>query len=74
LITILIRSSITVCISALEYASFVDLMTSYERLKGKASYPRSASIRGLTMSINYKDPESNSVELQSDNFGDWHVL
>ena len=27
---------------------------------------------GLTISLYYKDPESNYVELQSDNFGDWN--
>ena len=26
---------------------------------------------GLTISLYYRDPEGNFVELQSDNFGDW---
>jgi hypothetical protein len=26
---------------------------------------------GITMSLYYKDPDGNFVELQSDNFGDW---
>jgi catechol 2,3-dioxygenase len=28
---------------------------------------------GLTISLYYKDPEGNFVELQSDNFGDWKL-
>lgn len=57
--------------SAFEYEGFPDLMSSYERLKGEGILPAFALDHGLTISLYYKDPEGNFVELQSDNFGDW---
>jgi len=57
--------------SAFEYDSFDDLMSSYERMKGQGIRPAFCLDHGLTMSIYYKDPDGNYVELQSDNFGDW---
>lgn len=57
--------------SAFEYESFDDLISSYERLKGEGIFPDFCLDHGLTISIYYKDPEGNFVELQSDNFGDW---
>ena len=57
--------------SAFEYASFADLMGSYERLKAAGMQPAFALDHGLTISLYYRDPEGNYVELQSDNFGDW---
>ena len=57
--------------SAFEYKSFSDLMSSYERLRGENIVPAFCLDHGLTMSLYYKDPEGNYVELQSDNFGDW---
>ena len=57
--------------SAFEYASFGDLMASYERLRAEGILPAFCLDHGLTISIYYKDPEGNFVELQSDNFGDW---
>ena len=57
--------------SAFEYASFADLMASFERLKQEGILPAFALDHGLTISLYYKDPEGNYVELQSDNFGDW---
>lgn len=57
--------------SAFEYASFSDLMASYERLKAQSILPAISVEHGLTTSLYYKDPEGNFVELQSDNFGDW---
>ena len=57
--------------SAFEYASFGDLMSSYDRLKGEGISPAFCLDHGLTISLYYKDPEGNFVELQSDNFGDW---
>ena len=59
--------------SAFEYATFADLMASYERLRGEAILPAFCLDHGLTISIYYKDPEGNFVELQSDNFGDWKL-
>ncbi len=59
--------------SAFEYPSFADLMASYERLKGEGILPAFCLDHGLTISMYYKDPEGNFVELQSDNFGDWKL-
>jgi catechol 2,3-dioxygenase len=57
--------------SAFEYDSFADLMSSYERLKKESILPAFSLDHGLTISLYYKDPEGNFVELQSDNFGAW---
>ena len=57
--------------SAFEYDSFDDLISSYERMKSEGVLPAFCLDHGLTISIYYKDPEGNFVELQSDNFGDW---
>lgn len=57
--------------SAFEYQSFSDLMSSYQRLKQENIRPAFCLEHGLTISLYYKDPEGNFVELQSDNFGDW---
>ncbi len=57
--------------TAFEYASFADLMASYDRLKQEGILPAFCLDHGLTISIYYQDPEGNHVELQSDNFGDW---
>lgn len=57
--------------SAFEYASFGDLISSFERLKGEGILPAFCLDHGLTISLYYKDPEGNFVELQSDNFGNW---
>ncbi len=57
--------------SAFEYASFADLMSSYDRLKGVGILPAFSLDHGLTISLYYEDPEGNYVELQSDNFSDW---
>lgn len=57
--------------SAFEYASFADLMASYERMDAEGIRPAFSLEHGLTISLYYRDPEGNFVELQSDNFGDW---
>lgn len=57
--------------SAFEYASFEDLMSSYERMKGEGIVPAFCLDHGMTISIYYRDPEGNFVELQSDTHGDW---
>ncbi len=57
--------------TAFEYASFDDLMSSYARLKTEGILPGFCLDHGLTISLYYRDPEGNYVELQSDNFGDW---
>ena len=57
--------------SAFEYDSFDDLMSSYERLRDEGIVPAFSLDHGMTISLYYKDPEGNYVELQSDIFGDW---
>lgn len=57
--------------SAFEYDSFDDLMTSYARMRDEGVEPAFSLHHGLTISIYYRDPEGNYVELQSDEFGDW---
>ena len=58
--------------SAFEYDSFDDLMMSYARMKDEeAIMPAFSLHHGLTVSIYYRDPEGNHVELQADTFGDW---
>ena len=59
--------------SAFEYASFADLMATYARLRDEAILPAFCLDHGLTISVYYKDPEGNFVELQSDSFGDWKL-
>ncbi|HWM84007.1 MAG TPA: VOC family protein [Pseudolabrys sp.] len=57
--------------SAFEYQSFDDLMASYGRMRKGGVEPAFCLDHGLTISLYYKDPEGNFVELQSDNFSDW---
>ena len=59
--------------TAFEYASFADLMSTYDRLKKQAVEPAFCLDHGLTISAYYSDPEGNFVELQSDNFSDWKL-
>lgn len=56
---------------AFEYASFADLMKSYRRLADLGILPSFSLDHGLTISLYYKDPDDNYVELQSDAFRDW---
>jgi catechol 2,3-dioxygenase len=56
---------------AFEYDGFEDLMGSFDRLRKAGVEPAFCLDHGLTISLYYKDPEGNYVELQSDNFGDW---
>ena len=58
---------------AFEYDSFADLMSSYDRLRKAGVEPAFCLDHGLTISLYFKDPEGNFVELQSDNFGDWKL-
>jgi hypothetical protein len=58
---------------AFEYASFADLMSSYDRLRKAGVEPAFCLDHGVTISIYYEDPEGNYVELQSDNFSDWKL-
>ena len=56
---------------AFEYENFSDLMSSYARMRDEGIVPAFSLDHGITMSLYYKDPDGNFVELQSDNFGDW---
>ena len=56
---------------AFEYESFADLMASFDRMRKWNVEPAFCLDHGLTISLYYKDPEGNYVELQSDNFSDW---
>jgi catechol 2,3-dioxygenase len=58
---------------AFEYDSFADLMSSFDRLRKAGVKPAFCLDHGLTISLYYKDPEGNFVELQSDNFSDWKL-
>jgi catechol 2,3-dioxygenase len=58
---------------AFEYDSFADLMSSFDRLRAAGVEPAFCLDHGLTISLYYKDPEANFVELQSDNFSDWKL-
>ena len=59
--------------SAFEYESFADQMESYDRMLKADVEPAFCLDHGLTISLYYKDPEGNFVELQSDNFSDWKL-
>ncbi|MGH7916119.1 MAG: VOC family protein [Candidatus Binataceae bacterium] len=56
------------------YASFADWITTYERLKAAGITPRVPIHHGLTMSLYYRDPDDNGVELSIDNVEKamWH--
>jgi catechol-2,3-dioxygenase len=58
---------------AFEYDNFEDLMSSYDRMRKGGVEPAFCLDHGLTMSLYYRDPEGNFVELQSDNFSDWKL-
>ena len=57
--------------SAFEYPTLGDLLDTYSRLKTLGIEPHASLDHGMTMSFYYEDPDSNSVELQTDNFGNW---
>jgi catechol 2,3-dioxygenase len=56
---------------AFEYDSFDDLMASFDRMRKADILPAFCLDHGITISLYYRDPEGNFVELQSDVFGDW---
>lgn len=57
--------------TAFEFGVLHDLLDNYERLAEADILPHICLDHGLTMSFYYLDPDGNSVELQSDNFGNW---
>jgi catechol 2,3-dioxygenase len=56
---------------AFEFGTHQALFDNYERLAEVGILPHICFDHGLTMSFYYLDPDGNSVELQSDNFGNW---
>jgi len=50
------------------YASLGDLLDTYERLRGLGITPYWKINHGPTTSFYYRDPDSNQIELQFDNF------
>ena len=57
--------------TAFEYPAMDDLMATYARLRDAGVVPAFSLDHGLTTSLYYSDPDSNVVELQVDNHGDW---
>ena len=57
--------------SAFEFPTMGDLFDAYSRLKAQGIEPHACLDHGMTTSFYYEDPDGNSVELQSDNFGNW---
>jgi hypothetical protein len=58
---------------AREYGSFADLISSNDCMRKDGVEPAFCLDHGLTISLYYRDPEGNFVELQSDNFSDWKL-
>ena len=56
------------------YASFADWIATYERLRAVGIVPRATMHHGITMSLYYRDPEDNGIELAIDNVAkpEWH--
>ena len=46
-------------------------MSSFDRMRTAGIEPAFCLDHGLTISLYYRDPEGNYVELQSDNFSNW---
>ena len=57
--------------TAFEFDTFPDLMSAFNRLSQSGVEPAFCLDHGLTISIYYRDPDGNFVELQSDCFGNW---
>ena len=57
--------------TAFEFGTLAELLDNYERLAEVGILPHMCLDHGLTTSMYYLDPDGNSVELQSDNFGNW---
>jgi catechol-2,3-dioxygenase len=57
------------------YSTFGDWISTYERLKSAGIIPRVPTHHGLTMSLYYRDPDGNGVELSIDNVekSQWHT-
>ncbi|MGO9454109.1 MAG: VOC family protein [Candidatus Binataceae bacterium] len=53
---------------AYTYSSLGDLVATYERLKAAGITPVAPINHGMTLSMYYRDPDGNKVELQIDSF------
>jgi catechol-2,3-dioxygenase len=58
---------------AFEFDSFADLMNHFDALRKAGIEPAFCLDHGMTISLYYKDPEGNFVELQSDVFSNWKL-
>lgn len=56
---------------AFEFATMADLFAAYDRLVLADITPAVCLDHGLTISMYFRDPDGNYVELQADAFGDW---
>ena len=56
------------------YSTLADWITNYERLKALGITPRVSINHGVTMSLYYRDPDDNGIELSIDNVekAEWH--
>jgi catechol-2,3-dioxygenase len=56
------------------YANLSDWISTYERLKGLGILPKVSIHHGVTLSLYYRDPDDNGVELAIDNVDrpEWH--
>jgi catechol-2,3-dioxygenase len=56
------------------YSTFCDWIETYERLKAAGITPRAPIHHGLSISLYYRDPDDNGVELSIDNVekSQWH--
>jgi catechol-2,3-dioxygenase len=56
------------------YDTFGDWIANYERLKAQGITPQFNMHHGITMSLYYRDPDDNGVELAIDNVAksEWH--
>ncbi len=56
------------------YSTLADWITNYERLKALGITPRVGIHHGVTMSLYYRDPDDNGIELSIDSVAkaEWH--
>jgi catechol-2,3-dioxygenase len=56
------------------YPTFGNWIANYERIKAAGITPRASMHHGITMSMYYRDPDDNGIELSIDNVdkADWH--
>jgi catechol 2,3-dioxygenase len=57
--------------TAYEFPTFDDLMHAFARLRADGIEPAFCLDHGMTISLYYRDPDGNFVELQTDVYGDW---